>query len=280
MVAIILSIFFSFFTEINHYNDAQKQLSFAPQMITINAGSVKSIKIKYDFEISKYEITQAEFEAVMGYNPSFFKNDDFPVDNVTWREAWAFCNKLNILEGYEPFYFTSDGRLLNINGDTLKNINQLKGYRLPTNDEWEYAARAGNRTKFNTGSILKLSQANFSVEAPKFLRQIKTVNSTTTVGSYKPNKWGLYDTHGNVAEWSNDFLIKIKKRNYIYIDSVKTYNDSINFIDTFIFPGNYALRGGSWANNEKLCELSYKMKPASASRYSSNKFGFRIARSL
>jgi len=127
------------------------------------------------FYLGKYEVTQEEYEKVMGINPSKFKGDQLPVEMVTWNDAVAFCmaltKKERIPRGWE--------------------------FALPTEAEWEYACRAGTTTTYNWGNSLSIQRANY-LDSGK--------NMTVTVGSYQPNQWGFYDMHGNVREWVADYL--------------------------------------------------------------------------
>jgi formylglycine-generating enzyme required for sulfatase activity len=127
------------------------------------------------FYLGKYEVTQEEYEKVMGINPSKFKGDQLPVEMVTWNDAVAFCmaltKKERIPRGWE--------------------------FALPTDAEWEYACRAGTTTTYNWGNSLSIQRANY-LDSGK--------NMTVTVGSYQPNQWGFYDMHGNVREWVADYL--------------------------------------------------------------------------
>lgn len=122
------------------------------------------------FYIGKYEVTQAQWRMVMGTDPSQFKGDDRPVENVSWDEATEFCRRLSRLTG--------------------------KTYRLPSEAEWEYTARAGTQTPYAFGPRLLPSHANCagSGSAPQ----------STRVGAFRPNAFGLYDMHGNVWEWCED----------------------------------------------------------------------------
>jgi formylglycine-generating enzyme required for sulfatase activity len=132
------------------------------------------------FYIGKYEVTQAQYQAVMGVNPSVFKGDDRPVENISWNEAVEFCRELSRLTG--------------------------KQYRLPTEAEWEYACRAGTTTPFAFGSTLTSEQANFD-GTYQYGKTSKGLfrQQTTPVGSFQPNAFGLYDMHGNVSEWCEDW---------------------------------------------------------------------------
>ncbi|MDR0895749.1 MAG: SUMF1/EgtB/PvdO family nonheme iron enzyme [Prevotellaceae bacterium] len=127
------------------------------------------------FQVGKYEVTQGEWEAVMGSNPSHFKNgDNCPVENVSWNDVQEFLWKVNAATG--------------------------KQYRLPTEAEWEYACRAGTMTPFNTGSNLATWQANCNLND-----SIEVIKHTQFVSNYSPNAWGIYNMHGNVGEWCSDW---------------------------------------------------------------------------
>lgn len=140
----------------------------------IGEGPVHRVTISKDFYLGKYEVTQAQWQAVMGNNPSTFKNcSDCPVDAVSWDKAQQFIRTLNALQ---PEY----------------------EYRLPTEAEWEYACRAGTTTEYYFGNTISTIEANF--QGDKYLEK------TVPVGSYKPNAWGLYDMHGNTDEWVGDWF--------------------------------------------------------------------------
>ena len=141
------------------------------------------VTISKPFHMQTTEVTQGQWKAVMGSNPSYFSScgDDCPVEQVTWNDVQTFIRKLNRQEGTDK-------------------------YRLPTEAEWEYAARAGTTTPFNTGNCLSTEQANYNGNhhlsgCPKGEDRRKTVR----VGSFSPNAWGLYDMHGNVWEWCQDW---------------------------------------------------------------------------
>ena len=120
------------------------------------------------FFMGKYPITQAQYQEVMGENPSDFKVDERPVECVSWDNAVKFCQRLSKQTGTE--------------------------YRLPSEAEWEYACRAGTTTKYYFGDDITSDLANYD----------GNVGETTSVGQYSPNAFGLYDMHGNVWEWCQD----------------------------------------------------------------------------
>ncbi len=129
------------------------------------------------FWLGKYEVTQAQWQKVMGNNPSHFKGAGRPVEKVSWIEVTSFCDKLTALE-------REAGRL-----------PAGKAYQLPTEAQWEYACRAGTKTAFSFGDGLMSRQANIS-GGPR---------ETTDVGKYPANGWGFHDMHGNVWEWCADW---------------------------------------------------------------------------
>lgn len=161
------------------------------------------------FYMGKYEITQREYQLVMKANPSAFKGDRLPVDNVSWFDALAYCNARSRQEGLTPVYV--------IDGAKVTWNRSADGYRLPTEAEWEYACRAGTATPFSTQTSISAEEANYyghypyEIEGNYFSQDALETKpgiyreTTVPVGSFAPNKWGLYDMHGNVWEWCWDF---------------------------------------------------------------------------
>jgi len=141
------------------------------------------VKIKKPFYLQTTEVSQVHWKVVMKDNPSNFKNcgDDCPVENVSWSDAQEFIRKLNELEGTNK-------------------------YRLPTEAEWEYACRAETMTPFFTGQCISTDQANYKGTSPgENCPKGEWREKTVKVGSFQPNSWGLYDMHGNVYEWCQDW---------------------------------------------------------------------------
>jgi formylglycine-generating enzyme len=136
-----------------------------------------SVTLTQGFYLGKHEVTQTQWEKVMGSNPSRYKGADRPVESVSWTEVTAFCDKLTELE-------RKAGRL-----------PAGMSYQLPTEAQWEYACRAGTKTAFSFGDSLFSEQANIS-GGP---------GETVDVGKYPGNSWGFHDMHGNVFEWCADW---------------------------------------------------------------------------
>ncbi|OAD20211.1 serine/threonine protein kinase [Candidatus Thiomargarita nelsonii] len=180
------------------------------------------------FYMGKYPVTQAQYEAVMGNNPSYFKSwfkgKNRPVEGVSWHDAVEFCKRLSEMTG--------------------------RTYRLPSEAQWEYAARAGTTTPFYCGETITSELAN-------------NLWKTTDVGSFPPNAFGLYDMHGNLWEWCADPWHK----NY---EGAPT--------DGSIWEGedpHRLLRGGSWNYDlPNLCRCANRLRYASDNRY--DDIGFRL----
>ncbi len=206
------------------------------------------------FYIDAVPVTQEHFERVMGVNPSKQKGKDLPVEGVQWPEAARFCNKCSELDGLTPCY----------NLETWDCNFEANGYRLPTEAEWEYACRAGTQTKYSFGD-------NES-ELPKYAWcKPHSRGKTRPVGQKLPNAWGLYDMHGNVWEWCNDW----------YSESYYAESPSEN-------PRGPAegkervLRGGAWKTTADKCTAGYRFHefPVFADAcFGADSYGFRRVRS-
>jgi formylglycine-generating enzyme required for sulfatase activity len=208
------------------------------------------------FYMGEYEVTQREWREVMGSNPSRFKGDNLPVENVSGDEAVKYCNRRSQREGLTPAY--------TINGMDVRWNRNADGYRLPTEAEWEYACRSGTTTPFNTGNNITTNQANYDGNYPynnnaKGIYRKETVN----VGSFAPNGWGLYDMHGNVWEWCWDWF--------------GDYTSGAEANPTGPSTGALrVLRGGSWDSGARHLRSADRHYIAPSGRVSS--VGFRLVR--
>jgi formylglycine-generating enzyme required for sulfatase activity len=204
-------------------------------------GQQHRVTLSRGFWLGKYAVTQAQWKAVMGSNPSAFTGDDrLPVENVSWNDCQEFLERLS-LKGEDAF-------------------------RLPSETEWEYACRAGTITPFHFGETLSTDLANYDgnytyANGKKGAYREKTV----PVGSFPPNAWGLHDMHGNVWEWCQDW----------YHDS---YAGAPTDGSARENPkGDYrVLRGGSWSNLPGFCRAAFRYLVNPDLRFVS--YGFRLSR--
>jgi formylglycine-generating enzyme required for sulfatase activity len=202
------------------------------------------------FYFGKYEVTQKQYVDIIGNNPSAFKeNPDNPVEQVSWDDAVAFCNKLSIKTGLRPYYSIINN-VVTIN--TTSN-----GFRLPTEAEWEYAARAGTNTLFFWGDKKNWDYAWYEFNSDSI---------THPFGKKKPNPFGLYDISGNVSEWCYDLYEENFYKNSPVLNPINSLSGATRVI-----------RGGSRYSS------TAKLRSSARAYYyqdsSSNVIGFRIAKS-
>jgi len=205
-----------------------------------NEGPQRTVKIS-PFFIGKYEVTQEQYEAVMGNNSSQLKGAKRPVENVSWNDTVEFCRKLSQKTG--------------------------KIYRLPSEAEWEYACRAGTTTPFYFGDTIMPDLVNYDdgssnpyASAPNGLYR----KQPTNVGSFPPNAFGLYDTHGNVWEWCSDRWHDNYNGAPTDGSSWETGTDN-----------RRVRRGGSWNYDAVHCRSAIREWSSASLGYSF--FGFRVA---
>jgi formylglycine-generating enzyme required for sulfatase activity len=193
-----------------------------------------------EFLMGKYTVTQAQWQAVMGNNPSQFKGKNRPVENVSWNDATKFCQKLSKKTG--------------------------RDYRLPSEAEWEYACRAGTTTPFYFGETITPELVNYNGnETYGNGPEGKDREETTDVGIFPPNSFGLYDMHGNVYEWCQD----------VWHDN---YDGAPVDGSAWVNGGNSSRRvrrGGFWYSNPGRCRSASRSTSyfVAANDYL---FGFRL----
>ena len=198
-----------------------------------NEGPQHEVTISKPFFMGVFEVTQQQYERIMGRNPSFFKGAQNPVEFVSWEDAVDFCKKVSQKTG--------------------------KTVHLPTEAEWEYACRAGTKTRFCYGD-----DASYSKLADYAWYGNNSYGQTHPVGQKRPNDWGLYDMHGNVLEWCADWY------GADYYASAKNADPQGPPSGT-----NRVQRGGGWFNTPGGCSSAGRRW--GSPEFLSSDFGFRAA---
>jgi formylglycine-generating enzyme required for sulfatase activity len=216
------------------------------------------------FLMGKYPVTQRLWVAVMGENPSHFQEngEERPIENVSWYNAVVFCNRLSQITGRKPFYLNKQDDIFGLKNKAweLPNEGEVRcdpdanGYRLPTEAQWEYAARGGNPSPHRFAGSDALGSVGWYSQ--------NSGNGTHPVGLLIPNEFGLYDLSGNVWEWCADWYGSYEKTPKPNPTGPKQ-------------GGHRVLRGGGWHFSPRLCPASFRFHFRPGGR--NNVFGFRLA---
>ena len=208
-----------------------------------------------NFLISETPVTQGLYQAVMGENPSVFKDDNNPVDSVSWFDAIRFCNALSLLNNLPPAY--------TVNGENVTWNRTSKGYRLPTEAEWEFAARGGINGPTGPQDQVFFAGGNAGANPQDYCwYSINAKTATRTVRGKLPNQLGLYDMSGNVWEWCWDWYADYPG------DSVTDYTGPETGKERIY-------RGGSYMNNQAQLRASFRIWGVPS--FTVRSLGFRIA---
>jgi formylglycine-generating enzyme required for sulfatase activity len=210
----------------------EKELDERPHQVTLTEG----------FYIQATEVTQHQWKEIMGTNPSSFVmcGDTCPVENVSWEDVQLFIQKLNVREKTTPSH---------------------NEYMLPTEAQWEYACRAGSATPFTNGKWIGL-EGDLSLNKVAWY-SVNSFEKVHPVATKNPNKWGLYDMHGNVLEWCSN-------SKYRY-PSYPVKNPPVSYLDS---GSNRVYRGGSWNDLPYACRSAYRKDAAKDFQYKN--LGFRL----
>ena len=201
--------------------------------------TLHEVTLPQGFYLGIHAVTQSQWQGVMGDNPSCFKGKNRPVEMVSWDDCREFLTRLSQRSG--------------------------KRYGLPSEAEWEYACRAGTTTPFHFGEAISTDQANYDGNYPYNKgTKGKHRKQTTSVGSFSPNAWGLFDMHGNVWEWCQDAYKPYEDLNTKNILETENMDESAR-----------VLRGGSWRHPARYCRAAGRIRDAPGYRYGDS--GFRVA---
>ncbi|NLH49464.1 MAG: formylglycine-generating enzyme family protein [Myxococcales bacterium] len=252
-----------------------------------------SVTLTHNFEISKYETTELAFTTLMGWNPSYFApagecGDHCPVESMSWYDTLAAANRLSELAGHSPCYALSDvvcrdttavgANYMNCMNATQQGIStatvalngvtsvyDCQGYRLPTEAEWEYAARAGSTTAFYNGGITNpaCSPLDTNLDAIGWYCG-NTGGAPAPIGLKAANAWDIYDISGNVWEWTWDW----------YAADLEPATDPAGPDGG----SGRTVRGGSWFDEARYARSAARLSIMQNAH--SYNLGFRLVRTM
>jgi formylglycine-generating enzyme required for sulfatase activity len=224
-------------------------LAFVPPGAFLMGGTVEDdekpvhrVTLTRGYFLGVYPVTQAQWAAVMGTDPSHFKGSNRPVEQLSWEDARTFCVRLTA------------------------HLSGWSVVRLPTEAEWEFACRAGTTTEYHCGDVPSTDRFNYN-GSYSWNGSKKRTNreQTTDVGSFAPNSWGLFDLHGNVWEWCADAYGAYADDHQLDPGEKQKKGS-----------GHYhrVLRGGSWYSHPQSCRAAFRGRRAPADR--NGDIGFRV----
>ena len=232
-------------TELGHNEPDVNAIWYNPE--TSITETLHKVNITKDFQIGKYELTQKQFKEILGKNPSEFKDDNFPVTNITKWDADELCKKLN---------------------EKFANVLP-KGYKfdLPTEAQWEYACRAGTTTALNNNKeITTIDGECPNLDEVAWYRGNMNGRSVHAVGQKKPNAWGIYDMHGNVMEICSDAY-----QNYTEQEVTDPIGTSQTAFKGFLY------KGGDCRSKPENCRSATRVPFKPRQVYANSYMGMRLA---
>ena len=255
-----------------------QNINLTPDMIFVEGGTfnmgcnnqernerpVHQVSIK-DFYISNHLVSQQEYMSLMNNNPSYFEDNNNPVESISWYNAIEYCNRKSVLDNLTPCYTLNgvdDVSRWDTKLEKWDNIFcniSVNGYRLPTEEEWEYAARGGKKLSANN----YLYSGSNDINSVAFY-YVNSNDSTHNIMQLQPNELGIYDMSGNVSEWCWDWFYKYTEPNQI--------NPTRKLTNFFRI-----IRGGGWNDIAFSCRVSFRNY--AAPNMKNNKIGFRVVRS-
>lgn len=241
--------------------------------------AVHRVTLTEGFYVGVYEVTQEQFQDLMGYQPSHLDGcRECPVENLNWNEAAAFTNAVSAEEGLPPCYSCTgtEAEMVCELSSAFPTPYDCDGYRLLTEAEWEYAARAGTTSAFaNGGNLLAGDEQNcdgrLELDNGTYLSDMALYcmhnNGTKPVGTKQANRWGLFDMHGNVGEWCHDY---VDGEDY-HGDAIDPWGDQSGTLR--------AARGGTWAYVPSGVRSAARTSPEPSLDDAGAYIGFRVAKS-